>query len=213
MIDPVNITKYGASRHDLEEVILFWICVAGKTAKQIAPRLNTLLRKWQPVAKGKRGLLPGTRQNPSPFEIVRVIENLPQELKDHGIGCFNAKARSIQCLVAAGLNLKKCSVEDLEKIPGIGPKTARCFLMHSRENAPYAGLDTHVLKFLKEMGYKVPKSTPTGKRYRELEKNFIYLAGVSGYTTSEFDLMIWNAYSGNKGTPEDILNMMQLKSA
>ena len=43
MVDPNNITNYNLTPHKLEEVLSFWICVAGKTAKSIAPRLDNLL--------------------------------------------------------------------------------------------------------------------------------------------------------------------------
>jgi hypothetical protein len=204
MIDPTKITNYKQTRHQLEEVLIFWICVAGKTALQIAPRLDRLLKKWKPMAMGK---------NPTPFDIIKQINyrgNLAEELKSHGIGCYNQKARSLLCLIWAGLDLKKCTVEDLEKIPGIGPKTARCFLMHSRKDAEHAGLDTHVLKFMGDLGYEVPKGTPTGKRYRDLEKTFIMLARRVGMSVADFDLLIWNAYSGNKGKPEDVLEMFDI---
>lgn len=204
MIDPTKITNYKQARRQLEEVLIFWICVAGKTALQIAPRLDRLSKKWKPVAMGK---------NPTPFDIIKQINyrgNLAEELKSHGIGCYNQKSRSLLCLIWAGLDLKTCTVEDLEKIPGIGPKTARCFLMHSRKDVEHAGLDTHVLKFMGDLGYEVPKGTPTGKRYRELEKVFIRLAQRVEMSVADFDLLIWNAYSGNKGKPEDVLAMFDI---
>ena len=98
-------------------------------------------------------------------------------------------------LVSRGLNLSSCSIEDLERVVGIGPKTARCFVMHSRRGARHAGLDTHVLKYLKSRGVDVPKSTPTGRRYAELERIFLDMADESGKSPAEFDLEIWKRYS------------------
>jgi thermostable 8-oxoguanine DNA glycosylase len=120
---------------------------------------------------------------------------LPQTLKSFGIGCYNNKAKSMWDLVNKGLDLKKCSVEDLESVHGIGPKTARCFIIHSRKNARHAGLDTHILKFLREKGHEVPKATPTGKKYRELEGVFLDYADKSGKSVAEFDLDIWRHYA------------------
>ncbi|NBP02621.1 MAG: hypothetical protein EBU90_21370 [Proteobacteria bacterium] len=101
-------------------------------------------------------------------------------------------------LASRGLDLKTCSVSDLESVRGIGPKTARCFLMHSRRGARYAGLDTHALKYMREKGIDVPKSTPTGKKYLELEAKFLELADRSGKSVAEFDLEIWRHYSSAK---------------
>lgn len=95
-------------------------------------------------------------------------------------------------------NADLLDLEDLEAIPGIGPKTARCFLIHSRPDQQYAGLDTHVLKFLRDKGHEVPASTPTGKKYKELEKVFLQYAAESGMTVADFDLAIWNQYRSVK---------------
>jgi thermostable 8-oxoguanine DNA glycosylase len=116
-------------------------------------------------------------------------------LRNAGIGCYNMKASYFFDLIYSDINLKKCSVEELEKIKGIGPKTARCFLLHSRPNQNYAGIDTHILKFLAAKGFEVPKSTPTGRRYRELEKEFVKLAKKAKKSVAEYDLEIWNEYS------------------
>jgi hypothetical protein len=36
MIDPSNITNFNLTDHGLQEILIFWICVAGKTATTIA---------------------------------------------------------------------------------------------------------------------------------------------------------------------------------
>jgi thermostable 8-oxoguanine DNA glycosylase len=68
-------------------------------------------------------------------------------------------------------------------------------LVHSRENARYACLDTHVLKYLRDIGIDAPKSTPTGKHYTRLETIFLNLADDKQMTPAQFDLWIWNNYS------------------
>lgn len=206
MIDPTKITKYNMTFPQLEEFILFWVCAAGKNGKLAARCIDSLLRTWRPKVSE-------IVKNPWPFDIIRYINvngDLAEEMRKHGIGCFNQKAKTFMELVNSNLNLKTCTVDQLEKITGIGPKTARCFLIHSRPFQQFAALDTHVLKFMKDMGYDVPKTTPTGRRYKQIEKTFIYLAGVCGKTTAEFDLLIWNAYSGNDGKPEDVLGIFNI---
>lgn len=189
MIDPTKITNYCLSQPQLEEVILFWVCAAGKNGITSANCLDKLLSTWR------------YKSEASPFEIIKYIcdcGNLAEEMKKHGIGCYNAKAKTFICLVEKQMNLKKCSLEDLESIPGIGPKTARCFLIHSRKNQQYAGLDTHLLKYLRDKGHDVPKSTPSGKKYRDLEIIFLKYVAESGMSAADFDLMIWNDYRNRK---------------
>lgn len=183
MIDPVHITNFNATDNQLEEVLLFWVLVAGKTAKIIAQSLENILNS-----------LSGS----TPFEKFRKVRknNLPKLLKDRGIGCYNLKAKAVYDLVHSKINLRTCSVEDLEKIYGIGAKTARCFLIHSRPDANCAGLDTHILKFLREKGHDVPKGTPSSKKqYVSLEQLFLNYVKEANKSIAEFDLEIWNSYA------------------
>jgi thermostable 8-oxoguanine DNA glycosylase len=94
------------------------------------------------------------------------------------------------------MDLKTCTVKDLEKIYGIGRKTSRCFILHSRENAQYAGLDTHLLKHLRTVSIKgVPIQTPSSeKQYRRLEKEILKLAKSAGMSPADYDLKIWKSY-------------------
>ena len=195
LIDPSRITEFDLNQEELELRLLFWICAAGKTAKTATRCLNNLL-----INNSFRSKLI------SPLSILKNIPDLPTELKKYGIGCYNAKAKSFHYLIRNELDLKKCSVEDLEKVPGIGPKTARCFLIHSRRNQNYAGLDTHLLRFLKDLGYTVPKSTPVGKKYKELEAVFLKICEQTKLSASDLDLKIWNAYSS--GVPNQILQLV-----
>ena len=185
MIDPHNITNYNQSQSELEEVLLFWICAAGKTAVTMSRSLDAML---------------STLQGNTPFDKIKKVgeDKLPQTLKSFGIGCYNNKAKSMWGLSNKGLDLSSCSVEDLEGVHGIGPKTARCFIIHSRRNARHAGLDTHILKFLRSKGHDVPKSTPTKKKYKELEAVFLDYVDASGKSVAEFDLDIWRSYAGIK---------------
>ena len=194
LVDPVNITKYDCTDFELELLALFWICAAGKNGITSARCLNDLLSGWCPSADM-------VKANPSPFDIIGFINHnalLAEEMRQCGIGCYNNKAKSFMSLFNARLNLKTCTVEDLEAIHGIGPKTARCFLIHSRPNQKYAGLDTHLLKFLRDKGHVVPKSTPTGKKYKQLESVFLDYVEQSGMSVADYDLQIWNYYRNKK---------------
>lgn len=185
LVDPNDITDYGRSDAELQLVLLFWVAAAGKKATSAARSLSSLLEEGMQRFSVEE-----------PFSIVLAYgDSLAESMRRHGMGCYNNKSRCIRALALSGIDLKRCSVEDLESIPGIGPKTSRCFLMHSRRGVRHAGLDTHVLKYMRDLGFDVPKSTPTGRKYAQIEAKFLELADRSGMGVAEFDLDIWKRYS------------------
>lgn len=184
MIDPRNIVRE-YSDVELEELIIFCICVAGKTAKTIAPRVGRLVTLAEV-------------SNLSLFDYIRQLHHsaLASILGNLGIGCYTSKALTMKLLVKkwwSGAEIREAIPEDLEEIKGIGPKTSRFFVM-CHKGGNYAALDTHVLKYLRAQGFEVPKSTPNGKRYKEIEQQFLSLV-PKGMTPAEFDLEIWNKYA------------------
>lgn len=189
MIDPSNITNYSLNDIELEEHLLFWVLAAGKNGTTAAKLLDKLLYK-----------LGGVKGN-TPFEKIRMCiergHNLSEFMRMCGIGCYNNKSRTLTELATSGVDLRTCETTDLEKIYGIGMKTSRCFIMHSRKGARIAGLDTHLLKHLREAGVEnVPKSTPGSKKmYMVLEQEFLRLADEAGMSPADYDLYIWNRYS------------------
>jgi thermostable 8-oxoguanine DNA glycosylase len=188
-VDPNDITDYERSESELQLVLLFWIAAAGKKASSAARSLESLMIEGSERFKTQE-----------PFEIVRRFGgDLPCSMRRHGMGCYRNKAATMTALAHSDINLKTCDVSLLESIKGIGPKTSRCFIIHSRRDARHAGLDTHILKYMRELGFDVPKSTPSGKRYLILESAFLELADASGMTVAEFDLQIWKSYSGKFG--------------
>jgi hypothetical protein len=202
MIDPTKITNFNLSTPELEECILFWVCAAGKNGVTAAKSLDRLLSNF--------------KSDCSPFETIRFIDrqfNLADQMRIAGIGCFNNKSHTFRALVHSGINLKTCTVFDLEKIKGIGPKTARCFLMHSRPDQKFAGLDTHVLKFLADCGIDVPKSTPNGRKYHHLELQFLNICEKFNLAVADLDLLIWNVYSGRDKTFDSKSYLSKISSA
>lgn len=188
LIDPINITDFNADSNKLELLILFWICAAGKNGVTSAGCLNNLLSYW-------------CKNEDSPFEIVKKIDeqtDLAQELKRFGIGCYNNKAKAFRELYKSGINLKNCTTDDLEKNHSIGCKTSRCFILHSRPNQRLAALDVHILRFLRDEGFVVPKSTPTGQKYKKIEKIFLEIADNRNMSPAKLDLEIWRKYRGKK---------------
>ncbi len=191
MIDPFNITKYDRTIDELQEFLLFICCVAGKPAVRTANNIEKLLNK--------------DKSNISPFEkIAKFIKTntLHKHLEDIGFGQYSKLEKCMSQLINSKLDLFKCSVEQLEEIHGIGPKSARYFTLHSRKNARVSCIDTHLLKFFAAHGYDVPKSTPTRKKYLEIEQEFLKLADINNLTPADLDLKIWSMYARG-GTEEN----------
>lgn len=212
MVDPTKVTNYNRTQAELEEFLLFCVLVAGKNATTTSKNLERLLDYGRDFSKG------------SPFEIIKALGRkeysksstwlgmwggqeapTPSEesvlaglLKGFGFGCYNLKAKGIWITSTSAPDLKTCTPEQLEGIPGVGMKTARYFILHSRENAKVACLDTHVLKWLAYYtGFEVPKHTPTRKKYLELEKAFLKIAEAMNTTPADLDLKIWNKSRGS----------------
>jgi len=194
MVNPDTITNFKLNRYQLEELLIFWICVAGKTAKTIAPRLEAFMKETH----SKLGYSPRKRR---PFGIIQQLPEwfLALKFKEYALSPYNQKARYVKAVANSGLDLKTCTLWDLVALPGIKYKTASCFLMHSRPGLEMAGLDTHVLKFMRALDYDVPKATPTSrKRYEEIERQYLELVKKSGRSAADLDLIIWRVYSSHR---------------
>lgn len=177
MIDPSKITKFDRTDHELQEFLMFCIMVAGKSATQTAQKLEDFLQCWQ-----------------SPFAMLTFMikfsaEGLIYWMKEFKLGQYNRLQSAFTGILS--LDLRTCTVADLEAINGIGPKTARFFIVHSRPDQNHAILDTHILAYMRSKGIETPKTTPSGKKYLELEQKFLALV-PEGMTVADFDLQIWN---------------------
>lgn len=198
MIDPEKVTNYEQTDRQLEEFILFWVCAAGKNGRTAARCLDKFIDEI-------------TYSKMTPFQAIKnkcSDDNFPDDMlppdykymyevmRDCGIGCYSSKSRTMAELAFSNINLKTCTASDLESIYGIGKKTSRCFILHSRKDAQVAGLDTHMLKHLRALGYNdVPKSTPTGNKYLDIEKIVLILSKEAKMSPADYDLKIWTQYS------------------
>lgn len=187
MIDPHNLPDKW-ELPEIQEFALFAPAVAGHNAVHTAHALSKFLAR---IGLGRRYTMP--------FSCIRFYNGTDDEFKDaireSGMGCYNARAETFRQLANAGLDLSYCSVEDLEKIKGIGPKSSRFFVMYTRPNSTndYAVLDVHILKWMREaLLYPAPKQTPSSTRkYKEIEKVFLDAARTYGMTPRELDENIW----------------------
>jgi len=186
MIYPREILNHNRTTKELEELLLYCICVAGKRSGQQAVKLDTFLHPKRPIDFGY-----------TPFEwINRLPDNqLLIWLKYAGLGQYGKLMKSFR--QAVKLDVRNCTVEDLEGVFGIGPKTARLFLLMSRPNQRVAVLDTHILQWLNEdYGIEVPKASPSSiKIYKRLEKIFLDICDKLKVDPATFDLQIWSGRS------------------
>jgi len=168
---------------EMEEFAVFCVCVAGKTADHASKAVKRLLAGCQGSPFGK---------------IMRLHSSgrLPAALRAARTGNYGKLSKALPALAGSGLDLGRCSVPDLESLYGIGPKTARYFVLHTRPGAKVAALDVHALRHLRSLGYDAPRSTPSSRRrYAELEKAFLHEAERQGLSPVEFDLRVWTRYS------------------
>lgn len=200
MVDPTDMTKFDRSTEDLEELILFCVAVAGKTASIIASKMDIFLSC--------------ERAKVSPFEKIRRMiksHSLMMNLQYAKLGKYGILSETYKGLATSGIDLRTCSLEELERFKGIGPKTSRFFVLHTRPNQRIACLDTHVLAYLRSLGYSIPKGAPSGKRYMEIEQIFVKYAEKLGKTTAELDLAIWNELSSRSGTGVTVEESLGIK--
>lgn len=191
MIDPSNITNFDRTDEELEEFALFCPCVAGKRAEIQAEKLDQLLSNLE--KRLGRG---------SPFDLVRRAaagDILKEEMQKVKLGKYSTL---VPCFTALSMNetenLREVSVEILKTYPGIGDKTARFFIMHSREDAEVATLDTHVLSWMDENLENVnvhPNAPRSTREYKKLEHHFLKEAERRGRHPAHLDLEIWNQRS------------------
>ena len=186
MIDPNNITNFKRTTAELEEFLMFSIMVAGKSSKTTAKKLQEFL------ADKPDGL--------SPFEYLDELEKVETDgiekaLKKHKTGQYGRISNAFRQILRFDKDrLKTASIQSLEAVRGIGPKTSRFFLVHSRPNQNFAVLDVHILRWLNKHCniYCRYTQTPPITAYRVMEKTFLYIASVLKMTSAALDLEIWN---------------------
>lgn len=191
-IIPTKITDYSRTDAELQAFWLFCIFVAGKNADHAGRCVAKVLAKvGRPDAWGIT--------HETPFALLNHLgeTGIHNLLLVHRVGQYTRVTRAI--LESLHLDLRTASIEDLEKVFGVGPKTARFFVLHSRAGACVAVLDTHILRWLREHDVEdAPKSTPNRKHYARFEATWLtlYPFYFPCCTPAEADLLIWCQYSG-----------------
>jgi len=194
MIDPKKVTDYNRNEWQLQEFLIYCVCVAGKKSEIESPKV----RKFCMDARFGHGL--------TPFELIRKLlsvssveeDGLMQHLKKYKIAPYQQRYNSFKDIVTLlDIDLRKVTIDQLQEVRGISTKTSRFFLTHSREDFDEPVLDTHILRFLSDFGYNdVPKSTPQNpKVYERLSRLFRSIARFEGKSVTDFDLEVWTKYS------------------
>lgn len=184
-IDPRDVTDYGRDYENLEAFWLHCILAAGKNADWASAKVLDLAQH----AEERHGLIEGLNRR----------RNLRAILERHRVGQYRRIEGAIRG--SRGLDLRQAPIAALESVYGVGPKTARYFVLHSREGASCAVLDVHILRFMRENGHpSAPDSTPSGRYYVELERKALGLFRrvYPGMTPAQADLRVWTLMSGRQ---------------
>lgn len=186
-IDYNKITKYNRNVEQLLTFLMWCTVTPGKRSDVITPRFNAMFsetNKPQDVIK-KHG---------------KSIRSL---LEKNGIGQYDRilKAwKAIRNIKPIG-QLKTITRPELMTIPGIGPKTASFFIVHSRKWQEIAVLDVHILKHLQKIfpKFDIPDVTPQDlDTYEQVEALFLGLACQLNMSPAQLDTQIWQRYSLSK---------------
>jgi 3-methyladenine DNA glycosylase/8-oxoguanine DNA glycosylase len=126
---------------------------------------------------------------------VNVDGLLLKYLQEAKVGQYRRIERAFR--EACQLDLDKISIETLEAVHGIGPKTARMILLYYLPDSEVVPLDTHILKHLRALGHEgVPKATPpAGPTYQRWEAAFVGEAKKAGMSVRDFDTYVWKLYA------------------
>lgn len=172
--DPYKVTNFSFDDFDLELFAIFAIVVAAKNADVQSEKLDQFL-SFEPNAK-------------SPLDAVEMMlkkGTFVSNMVKVKLGQYDRLAVSIPRLL--DVNLRTCTIADLENIHGIGRKTSRFFILHSRPAQRICALDTMLLCKAIDEGYpNCPTVTPSN--YQEYEKISSFLLDVFDREANELGL-------------------------
>jgi thermostable 8-oxoguanine DNA glycosylase len=184
-------------KSELQAKLIYALIVAGKSAKFADEKT--------------RALMEYRHSDELPFDMLlrlRMEMKLWDALKAVRTGNYRKMERALQYLSESDLELTTCTPQQLEFIPGVGPKTSRFFILWTRPDAECAALDVHILRWLRTLGYLAPFSTPQdGETYGWWERVFLKEAQERGMKPSKLDAQVWEA--GAKRTmPQQIVTVV-----
>lgn len=184
------------TKHERERFLIHAILVAGKSATFGATKTELLL-----MGAGPDG----------PFDYIRRLKRegrLRAVIEETKTGNYTKVEAAFNDIAESTIDVETCKYEDLRKIHGVGPKTARYFLMYTREDTDdeYAvALDRHTLHWLRDCGYKkAPLSTPQDEdEYLFWARAFVNEARKAGMTVRQADTHAWNKFAKHDDTSRE----------
>jgi len=178
--DLLNPKNFNRTQYELEEFLLLCVFVAGKSSKQQYAKLELFLNEL------------GNPDNIFETLSKLSIEQINDLLVKVKAGQYSKLSSCLFVLSRKKLDLKNCSIQQLESIPGIGMKTSRFFITYTRPNSMCAILDTHILSWLRFAYPDAPKSTPSNKKqYIKWENIFLSECLKRNLPPNELDIEIW----------------------
>lgn len=165
---------------ELQARLIFSVIVAGKNAKFANNVIDKLFSEYKKL----------------PFDIIRGwIKDgiLKTKLKEARSGNYGKLVKCLPKLIQ--VDPRTVTLDELEQISGIGPKTSRFYHLWIGKKTRCAALDVHILKFLRQLGHDTPRNTPNGKKYKELEEIFLAECERRNMTPNQLDADVWLAYS------------------
>ena len=188
MIDPKKVSDYNRNETQLQEFLLYCVCVAGKKSEIETRKLDKFLG------------------GASPFKLIRKLlksssviwkDGLMEHLSKNKVAPYKQRYNSFKDAVTLlPDNLSEVTLDRLQQVRGISTKTSRFFLTHSREDFDEPVLDTHILRYLKDVGHDVPSSTPQNPNvYGKVASLFKKEADLAEMSVTDFDLKVWTEYS------------------
>ena len=222
IINPASITDYNRTPEEMEIFLVFAIFVAGRRSDVMARKVNEMFGdKCVPSSKPDKvlpSMVEASRlfhwalhdQGMSPLGAINYLkqESLLQSLLGyHKIGQYSRIGKCLAEIssVRGGLHLiSNTTVKELEKYSGIGPKTARFFMLHNFGSMRLAVLDTHILSWMAELVEDhlnrprgtVPTATPQSpSTYEFWELVWLGHCYKHHVDPAKHDLELWNERS------------------
>ena len=203
MIDPTQITKFDRTQAELEWFLLFCISTAGKNATVTAKKINDGIDFTHRVKRFQSMGIYSIGFSDTSWMILgdkyykynqcsNWMVDFAQVVK---LGKYELIRKSSEHIFKNEIHkrLDTVTLEELLEIPGVGNKTARFFLMHSRPGFEGAVIDTHIHGWLEKVCQsELPKPT-TDAKYKSLERLWLSMTEVffPGLPLHVADLATW----------------------
>ncbi|OIO20788.1 hypothetical protein COV61_05720 [Candidatus Micrarchaeota archaeon CG11_big_fil_rev_8_21_14_0_20_47_5] len=197
--------EYGKLKGKIEKRLKEFRGIGRRGGKRLFPELCFCLLTPQSSARKCDKAVRGIGVSGLHFASAKKIALV---LKECGVRFHNNKAGYIICargtdvggvIALARKDAKKAREVLVKNVKGLGYKEASHFLRNIGFGENLAILDRHILRNMKREGVisgKEAEKVAGRKKYLELEKKFIALAGKKKIPPSHLDLLFWARETG-----------------